>query len=277
MRIPDWIIFIIVTGVVIFALFSGDKQADAPEAPPPESLEALAPLLPDADRYDEQILVQVGDAMDGVGTAFSLDQKGMWMTARHVVDGCGKVGLIFGGGRMMAVDRVKTSPESDLAILYTLRAPRSLEIAGGETDLRVGETGFHIGYPQGAPGEVTSRLLARSRLITRGRYRNDEPVLAWAEMGRTRGLDGTLAGMSGGPVFDSDGAVVGVTVAESPRRGRIYTAAPESLAQLLSMNAVTPTSKSSFPIDIETYGREADRLRRELSVVKVICRAEKGT
>jgi serine protease Do len=60
----------------------------------------------------------------------------------------------------------------------------------------------------------------------------EEPVLAWAEQGRTSGLRGSLAGISGGPAFSANGQVIGVTIAESARRGRIYTAAPTSILRL---------------------------------------------
>ncbi len=275
MRIPDWIVLFAVLGIVLWALFSGARdKADAPEAPPVEMYGDSGIILPQAQAFDEEILVQIGDAADGMGTAFAIDQKGYWMTARHVVDSCENVGLLYGGGRIMPVSEIITSEDSDIAILKTQSAPKSLHVSTSE-DLRLNQAGFHIGYPQGQPGEVSSRLLSRSRLITRGRYRNEEPVLAWAEMGRTRGLKGTLAGISGGPVFDNHGNIVGVTVAESPRRGRIYTAAPESLGRVLSSNPEAQNETSNdFTIGTGTYGREADRLRRELSVVKVICQAE---
>lgn len=274
MRIPDWIVLFAVLGIVLWALFSGARdKADAPEAPPIEIIGNNGSLLPQPHPYDEEILVQIGDAADSVGTAFSIDSKGLWMTARHVVDSCENVGLMYGGGRVMPVLEVTKSDSSDIAILTTKRAPRSLEINPSE-DLRLNQAGFHIGYPQGQPGEVSSRLLSRSRLITRGRYRNEEPVLTWAEMGRTRGLKGTLAGISGGPVFDVNGKIVGVTVAESPRRGRIYTAAPESLARALNAKELSAPTSDNFTVGTGTYGQEADRLRRELSVVKVICQTD---
>ncbi len=276
MRIPDWIVLTAILGVVLWALFSGARKADAPEAPPPEITGVDTPLLQGPNPFDEEVLVQIGDVSDGVGTAFSLDRdNGVWVTAKHVVDGCARVGLLYGGGRVLMIDRqnVVTSPDSDVAILKTRRAPHSLNFME-EGELRLNQSGFHIGYPQGEPGEVTSRLLSRSRLITRGRYRADESVLAWAEMGRTRGINGSLAGISGAPVFDQNGNVLGVTVAESPRRGRIYTAAPESLSQILDDNAIKLNVGETFPIGISTYGQEGDRLRRELAVVKVICRAQ---
>lgn len=275
MRIPDWIVFTLILAVVVWALFTGARDdADAPE-PPPIAMEDLGPLLPDAKPYDDEVLVQVGEVMDGIGTAFALDGRGVWLTARHVVDGCQDVGLLYSGNRLLRVDEVKTDKHADLAILYTSFAPNALQIAR-RSDLRIGEPGFHIGYPQGKPGEATSRLLSRSRLISRGRYSVDEPVLAWAEMGRTRGIDGTLAGISGGPVFDRNGGVVGVTVAESPRRGRIYTAAPSSILALATENALQDGGSDLFDFSIENYFEVADRLREERSVVKVVCRNDKG-
>ena len=275
MRIPDWIVFSLILGVVLWALFSGDKNADAPEAPPIMQ-EATGPMLPGPNQFDDEVLVQVGETADGIGTAFAMDRRGVWLTARHVVDGCADVGLQVSNGRLLPVTRVVTDTHADIAVLYTLRAPKALELAHRE-DLRVGESGFHVGFPQGRPGEATSRLLARSRLITRGRYRNEENVLAWAEMGRTRDIRGTLAGISGGPVFDQNGGIIGVTVAESPRRGRIYTTAPESLDEVISLAGMAETHcDTRYAFDINNYGAQADMLRSELAVVKVFCRAEKG-
>ena len=71
---------------------------------------------------------------------------------------------------------------------------------------------------------------------------------------------------------DRAGRVIGVTVAESPRRGRIYTAAPETVAGAL---AATHQRAARFavgePITVDNYGRVADTLRRDLRVAQVIC------
>ena len=62
--------------------------------------------------------------------------------------------------------------------------------------------------------------------MVRGRGAGAEPVLAWAEIGRTAGLAPSLAGLSGAPALDAAGRVIGVTIAQAPRRGRIYTTTP---------------------------------------------------
>ncbi|MEM7766705.1 MAG: serine protease [Pseudomonadota bacterium] len=274
MRIPDWIIYALVLGLVIWVLFLGDNdRLDAPE-PLPETLLEEGPSLPEPSAFDETVLVQVTAPQNGVGTAFAIDRRGNWLTARHVVDGCRRVSLLVAPNRYVTVARFSVDPDSDLALLQTGRSLRAVDL-NLTNDLRVGEVGFHIGYPQGRPGEVATRLLARSRLVTRGARRNEEPVLAWAELGRTRGLFGSLGGLSGGPVFDAEGQARGVIVAESPRRGRIYTAAPRSIASFLERQGITPADGRASAISVADYGRRADDFRNALQVVKVACEVER--
>ena len=121
---------------------------------------------------------------------------------------------------------------------------------------------------------MATKLLSRSKLITRGRRDGAEPILAWAEIGRTQGLTGTLGGISGGPVFDKNGGVRGVIVAESPRRGRIYTAAPSSVEAFLTSLAVSTVDGPSEAFTQETYGPQSDNARRRLQVVKVACQVK---
>ena len=137
--------------------------------------------------------------------------------------------------------------------------------------LHVGQRAFHLGFPQGRPGEVTSRLLGRETLKIRGRGARDEPVLAWAEVGRTRGLDGTLGGLSGAPAVDRRGRVVALTIAEAPRRGRIYTTAPDTLGP--AIRGVQPADEPLLgeSVTVDNYGRVADDLRRDLRVAQVVC------
>ena len=148
MRIPDWVVYAVVLAVIVGTLFSsgtGDSDpfrvpldVSRPAAPVPDAgtrpdparpSEAEAgPILPDIHPFDERVLVQVGDAEDGIGTAFAINQAGAWLTARHVVDGCTRVGLAVGNGRMVRVEEVHTSEDSDLALLITDRAPVALQL-----------------------------------------------------------------------------------------------------------------------------------------------------
>lgn len=297
MRIPDWVVYAVVVIVIVGTLLSSgagkkyepwDSHAERIVITPGDSERGRSPNiveheemasagpeeglpLPESDPFDERVLVQVGDAEDGIGTAFAINESGAWLTARHVVDGCSRVGLAVGNGRMVRVDEVRTSTDTDLALLITNRAPTALRLAL-DRELRIGESGFHIGFPQGRSGEAASILESRSNLVTRGRYAMEEPVLAWAEKERSDGIDGTLSGMSGGPVFDEDGAVIGVTVAESPRRNRIYSAAPDSIRRFLEEQGLLAPGSEAHALSTASYVAEADRLRDERAVVKVLCR-----
>ena len=267
--IPDWLLYIIVIAAVVFVLFRVDQRANAPEALP-EAPETGA-FLPPPSMYDPEILVEVGPVSSGMGTAFAISQDGWWLTARHVVDGCEHVGLIVSRGAAARVLEVRRALFADLALLKTDRAPEALAIDTSERRLQVGQRAFHVGYPQGRPGEAYSRLIDRETLVAHGRYDVEEPVLAWAEQGRTSGLRGTLAGISGGPAFAANGQVIGVTIAESARRGRIYTAAPSSIMRLLRVEQVTAEGAPAPRLTADNYGQESDDLRRQLAVAQVVC------
>ena len=269
MRSFDWVLYLVVLSAVVWTLFANEHNADAPESPP-TVLESDGPTLPPPSILDEQILVQVDSPKDGIGTAFAINNSGDWITARHVVEGCNSVGLLVAPDQYVPAARVTVDPDHDLALISTGRSPASVKLALGST-LRVGDEGYHVGYPQGRPGEVATKLLSRSKLITRGRRDGAEPILAWAEIGRTQGLTGTLGGISGGPVFDKDGGVRGVIVAESPRRGRIYTAAPSSVEAFLTSLDVSTVEGPHEAFTVNTYGPQSDNARRRLQVVKVAC------
>jgi S1-C subfamily serine protease len=262
-------LYIIVIVAVVFVLFRLDQRADAPEALP-DSPEAGA-FLPPPSIYDPEVLVEVGPVASGLGSAFAISEDGWWLTARHVVDACDRVGLIVSRGAATPVREVKVALFADLALLRTDRAPVALAIDTSERRFQVGQRAYHVGFPQGRPGEAYSRLIGRETLVASGRYEIEEPVLAWAELGRTSGLRGSLAGISGGPALAANGQVIGVTVAESARRGRIYTAAPSSILRLLRVEQVEAQGTPAPRLTPEEYGQQADDLRRTLAVAQVVC------
>jgi serine protease Do len=205
----------------------------------------------------------------GAGTAFSVGDSGVWVTARHVVDGCRQAAIVVAPGRGVEA-AVTIDPNSETAILTTDGGAPALPL-GFSAGLRRGERAFHPGFPQGRPGEASSRLIGRENLVVHGRGARTEAVLVWAETGRTDGLKGTLGGLSGAPALDAEGRVIGVTIAEAPRRGRIYTTAPELTARTLSTSLKTAAPAQGAPITAENYGRVADDMRRSLRVAQVVC------
>lgn len=277
--IPDWLLYIVVITVVVFVLFRVDRRYDAPETLP--DAPQAGSYLPPPSEYDPAVLVEVGPISSGMGSAFAISPDGWWLTARHVVDGCQAVGLIVSRGAAVRVVDVKRAQFADIALLRTENANadqsegaeprRSLSLDTSERRFQIGQRAFHVGFPQGRPGEAYSRLIGRETLIARGRYDLEEPVLAWAELGRTSGLRGSLAGISGGPALASNGQVIGITVAESARRGRIYTASPSSILRLLRVEQVEATGTPGERLTPDNYGQASDDLRRTLAVAQVVC------
>ena len=75
-------------------------------------------------------------------------------------------------------------------------------------------------------------------------------------------------------VLDAAGQVVGLTLAEAPRRGRIYAASGEAIRAAMAKAGARPSSLARGEvIDVDNYGRVADTLRRDLRVARVVCLA----
>jgi S1-C subfamily serine protease len=263
-QFPDWIIYAVVLIAFVWTAYGVEQDVVVPDAP--DSPE-LGPMLPSDSPRDDIVLVDVAPRQSGTGTAFSINADGLWLTARHVVDSCDQVALRIGMGRAVPV-MTQIVQNSDLAVLRSDWARNPLP-ADLENQRQLGEVGYFIGFPQGKPGEVVGSLIARNRMKVRGRYTNDEAVLAWSELGRSRNLSGSLGGLSGAPVLDKDGEIIGVVSAESPRRGRVYSVAPRYLRGI-----ITDPGTGIEPLSLETYGMSADKLRRDRRVAQVICLVE---
>lgn len=269
-RLPDWVVYAAIVVAVLFAARGRDERTDAPP-PPPKGAEPLGEVVGPASPFDPSVVVDVpAKTGPAAGTAFSIGRAGIWLTARHVVDGCAKPVIVVGPGTGVAVN-VRVDPKGEAALLFTEGGAAALPLGLSEP-LRRGQRAFHPGFPQGEPGEASSRLLGRETLVVRGHGARSEPVLVWAETGRTEGLQGTLGGLSGAPALDVQGRVLGVTIAESPRRGRIYTTAPEVVSATLAANGRRPDSAATGePITPQNYFIVSDDLRRELQVAQVLC------
>lgn len=268
-RLPDWLIYLGAAALLLWVVLGQRENADAPAPPPPVPGEDAAPLGPDSP-FNAEARRTPEPGPTASGAAFSVSERGVWVTAGHVVRQCRRVVLMVAEGRGVAAS-VVADPETDLAVLTTDGGAPALPVAE-ITELEPGMRGFHVGFPRGRPGELSSRFVGRDTLPAERRGKAPQPVLAWAETGRTEGAEGALYGLSGAPVVDNVGRVVGVTVGEAPRRGRLYTTGPRVVRNLLASVGVTPAPYTPRQlITTVNYGRAADDLRRSLSVAQVYC------
>ena len=232
--------------------------------------------LPGPSRRDPVLKLSDSDpcAEACSGTAFAIDGRGNWLTARHVVKGCRQVALQTGPRQAVRVAEIVPHPRADVALLKTgLNAP-ALPLTSGP--LFRGQDGFHLGFPRGEPGDVYGELMGRVKVRSR---RAVEPGILWAEIDRAPRNDLPLGGLSGGPVLTPEGAVVGVAIAASPRRGRVTSAAPRSLAEVMARAEVAvaeaaPEELGEIKIAPSNYAGYGDHLRETLSVAKVLCWGE---
>lgn len=278
--------FIAIIGLSILQAFD-DGEEFSPQMPPdvgnetfgdqgafqPAEDDERGALLPSPSPFDDRSQVEAGEAKNwSSGTGFAIASNGIWLTAKHVARGCDRLGIVNDDGRIAVKARpIYISEVADVAIFQTQGGPPPLALDLVESDIKLGARGFHVGYPQGKPGEVTSRLIGRELMLTQGAWRGKEDTLAWAETGRSDGLRGSLGGLSGGPAFDSAGNVIGITIAESPRRGRIITTSAASVAAALSGAGVTPQGTPLSLPSGQDLTKTARRLRADLKVVQLIC------
>jgi hypothetical protein len=72
--------------------------------------------------------------------------------------------------------------------------------------------------------------------------------------------------------MDIQGRVIGVTIAQSRRRGRVYTTTPGALrAALARAHVQTAAGARATPMDEASYHSVAGDLRRRLSIAPVVC------
>ncbi len=234
------------------------------------------PILPAPSPFDDQAIVESEVSKNWTtGTGFAIAGSSYWLTAKHVARGCDRLGVVNENGGIAVKARVVYIAENaDVAILQTDGGPKPLALDLDESDLKLGSSGFHIGYPQAKPGEVRSQLIGRELMTTKGAWRGKENTLAWAETERSKGLVGSLGGLSGGPAFDARGNVVGITIAESLRRGRIITTDATSIVSALSNAGITPDGTPDRPLNAANFASQSNRLRASLKVIQVICMVE---
>ena len=211
-----------------------------------------------------------------LGTAFSVDERGVWLTARHVASDLCRQLAIVADGHQVAASIAYAAPDMDVAVLTTRGGTPALQLTSG-TSL-VGESGYSFGYPTGVLGATEDTLMGRSRMQGTGRLVGTTPTLTWAEARRIPNSLDTLGGMSGGPMLDDSGRVIGTVVAASERRGRVHTVAPEVLSETGQASRLFSASTPSAPVqEIADRSEGLSDVATDLSdaarIVKVYCRA----
>ena len=213
--------------------------------------------------------IQIPKKEASIGTAFAIG-GGWWLTARHVADGCDAIGLVLGPRKGIRAQQVVLHPNADVALMSVHLNPEPFALF--KEHLQQGQDGFAIGYPQGSPGGVYAQLMGLERMKQRGRYHTDELVRTWAERKRAPDSLPSLGGLSGGPMFNDRGQVIGILVAGTIGRGRVYTSDLTSVRWLLKQTNVFPNPNARlFPLASDNFAGQGDTLREDFRIAQVFC------
>jgi S1-C subfamily serine protease len=280
MRLWDKLALLALVVLAIIGKYAGDDTVDpgdpgagSARRPDPGQFAPAQPIAPPST--DEPgVMVPVGDKQQSSsGTAFSIDSGGIWITARHVADGCDRIVLQRNSRQFVRVNRVRHHPNADISILWTQRGVPALPLL--QQPLRPNQDGYSFGFPKGKPGDVHGRMIGTTRMHQRGRYRTNEPVVAWTHVRRVPDIGAHLGGISGGPWVNEAGRILGVHVAGNPRRGRSYATAPSSLRAAFTQAGLSDggASRSLERVSVtpRNFPSVGDQLRRTLTIAKVLC------
>jgi len=147
-----------------------------------------------------------------LGSGFVISEDGYVVTNNHVIEGADEITIEFFSGEELTAKVIGTDPNTDIALLK-VEAPNPLPFVtfGDSNAARVGDWVIAMGNPLGQGFSVSAGIVsARNRALS-GTY--DDYIQTDAAINR---------GNSGGPLFNMDGAVIGVNTAIlSPNGGSI--------------------------------------------------------
>lgn len=159
-------------------------------------------VLSEAARLEASRWLRVEPVQEGLGSGFMIDSSGLILTNAHVVENVDVVHVRTPDGEDIDAEVVGRDPEDDLALIRASGISVHPVTLGDSDRIEVGDWVVAIGNPLGLHHTVTVGIIsAKARGI-------DQSGIEFLQ------TDAAInPGSSGGPLFDLDGNVVGVTTA----------------------------------------------------------------
>gem|GEM_PF-2806938 len=209
------------------------------------------------------------------GTAFLIDRDNMWMTARHVVEGCDEMYMMSRDvsrktekrypHHQIPVRLISMDDASDTAIIMTPTGAfgshiRPLKFSRIKTR-RKGETAKSIGYPSGVRGEVKVKFQENRDTHVTGL--GNAQLDNW-DIKKRNTIDEKNGGLSGGPVLNRHGKIIGVNSAGRDKSkkslGNLSTVSLDTLRDF-TKRTLSGTNNASLTSQEKSFDYEKPTVR----------------
>jgi serine protease Do len=147
-----------------------------------------------------------------LGSGFVISEDGYIVTNNHVIAGADEILIEFRSGQELPAEVIGTDPNTDIAVLKVSPDAALPFVPFGDSNvMRVGDWVMAVGNPLGQGFSVSVGIVSARERALSGTY--DDFIQTDAAINR---------GNSGGPLFNTNGEVVGVNTAIlSPNGGSI--------------------------------------------------------
>lgn len=183
---------------------STESDAAAAETPAPSKGLSVEQVV---KRESPAVVLISNETAQGgsLGSGFLIDDQGHVITNAHVVDGATKTTVTFqdgteGKGTILGVDK-----STDVAVIKVSKLPAGVHPVplGNSGDLTVGQDVVAIGNPYGYSGTATTGIVSalKRAIQSPSGFTIQNAIQTDAAINQ---------GNSGGPLFDSDGRVIGI-------------------------------------------------------------------
>lgn len=216
-------------------------------------------------------LPELPDFERSSGSGFVWDDQGHIVTNHHVIEGAGRVTVIFADDTQLDATVLGSDPDSDLAVLQVEDSdhPMPPVSLGDSSAVRVGSVAVAIGNPFGQEFTITSGIIsAVGRTINSGNSDFSIPQVIQTDAPIN-------PGNSGGPLLDRQGQVIGINTQIISNNG-----ASSGIGFAVPINAakrVIPGLIADGHYEYAWLGISGTTLTRDLAELNGLPRDTRGT